>query len=104
MAEKKESTKASRLFSSLTHQSIEVGVSIAAGLYLGSIWWALPIWLVIYTLWCSAFPKRLCWWCGGSKTRTDGRGNIRDKHCRRCNNEGKVYRVGARLMGRDSTA
>jgi hypothetical protein len=102
MAEKK-STKSSRLAQALTHQGFEIGISLAAGLYLGNLWWSPPIWILIYGLMCALLPKRACWWCEGSKSRTDGRGNYRDKNCWRCGNEGKVLRLGARVMGKGST-
>jgi hypothetical protein len=62
-------------------------------------------WLVVaaavagYLASCAVFPWRRCWWCGGTKFRGDGHGNLRERGCVLCGGVGLVRRAGAVLLG-----
>lgn len=52
-----------------------------------------------YLVGCAIAPLRACWWCSGRAMLTDGRGNMREKPCWRCNRKRVLRRPGARLIG-----
>lgn len=63
-----------------------------------SLLFALAV-AALYLLWCAAYPLAPCPWCGGRKTRGDGKGHYRLRRtCRVCHGE-PWRRVGARLIG-----
>ncbi len=62
----------------------------------------LLAWAVVYLGSCALFPLRNCGACDGQgkPRRGDGRGNWRDRVCRRCKGEKERRRWGALLLGR----
>lgn len=52
-----------------------------------------------YLVSCVITPIRVCWWCKGKQFITDGRGNMRENPCWRCDRERLIRRPGARLIG-----
>lgn len=52
-----------------------------------------------YLLSCAITPIRVCWWCKGRQFLTDGRGNMRENPCWRCDRKRLIRRPGARLIG-----
>lgn len=78
---------------------VETIGALAAAVWAGSWVAFVVVWLALYLLGCFIWPRRICPRCGKDKYRHDGRGNLRDRRCRRCGGDGDIRRLGSYVFG-----
>lgn len=78
---------------------VEALGAVAVGVWAGSWWAAVAAFLALYLAGCWVWPRRICPRCRKRNYRDDGRGNLRDRRCRRCGGSGDIRRLGAYVFG-----